>query len=127
MLRYALNPRSKISARAYGRALRISTKNSIIVCRSINNKNLQKGKSFLQGLIDKKRDINGKYYTKTATEILNILSSAERNAEAKSLDLTKLIINASAHKGFTFMRPRRFKMRRQKRKITNIQIVLIQK
>jgi large subunit ribosomal protein L22 len=127
MLRYAMNLNPKKSAKVYGRALRISTKNSVVVCRAINGMNLIKGKTLLQDLIDQKRDLNGKYYTKTAKEILGIVRSAEANAEFKGLDTSRLVIFASAHKGFTFIRPRRLKMRRQRRKITNIQIVLQQK
>ena len=127
MNKYALNPNPKKSARAYGRALRISGKSSTIVCRAISGKNLAKGKGLLQDLIDQKRDLDGKYYTNSSKEILNIVKSAESNAEFKGLDLNRLIIFASAHKGFTFIRPRRLKMRRTRRKMTNIQIVLQEK
>jgi len=127
MNRYALNLNPKKSARAYGRALRISTKSSTILCRAISGKNLTKGKGLLQDLIDQKRDLDGKYYTNSSREILNIVKSAEANAEFKGLDINRLVIFASAHKGFTFVRPRRLKMRRTRRKMTNIQIVLQQK
>lgn len=124
MLRYVLNLDKKRSAKAYGRNLRISTKNSVIVCRAINGLRYSKGKKLLEDLINKKRNLNGKYYTKTATEILNILESAKNNAEAKGLDINKLVIHASAHKGFRFYTPRRFKLRRRSTKNTNIQIIL---
>jgi large subunit ribosomal protein L22 len=78
----------------------------------------------LQDLIKQKRDIKGKYYTKTAREILELLESAERNAEFKGLDTSNLVIHASAHKGFTFRRPRSLKRSGERRKIANIQIVL---
>jgi len=124
MIRYAFKANEKKSAKAYGLALRISRKNSTIVCRAINRRSLENGKKFLQDLINKKRSIDGKYYTKTATEILKIVESAEKNAEFKGLDTSKLIIHASAHKGFTFIRPRNLKRSGEKRKISNIQIVL---
>jgi len=127
MNRYALNLNPKKSAKVYGRALRISTKSSTIVCRAISGKNLAKGKRLLRDLIEQKRDLEGKYYTNSSKGILNILRSAEANAESKGLDLNRLIIFASAHKGFTFIRPRRLKMRRTRRKMTNIQMVLQQK
>ena len=127
MVGYALNLNPKKSAKAYGRALRISTKNSVIVCRAISGMNLVKGKKLLQDLIEGKRSLNGKYYTSTCREILNVVKSAESNAEFKGLDTNRLVIFASAHKGFTFMRPRRLKMRRTRRKMTNIQVVLVQK
>jgi large subunit ribosomal protein L22 len=127
MTNYALNLNPKKSARAYGRALRISTKSSTVVCRAVSGKNLVKGKMLLQDLLDQKRSLEGKYYTNASKQILNVIKSAEANAEFKGLDIGRLVIFASAHKGFTFMRPRRLKMRRTKRKMTNIQVVLHQK
>lgn len=127
MTNYALNLNPKKSARAYGRALRISTKSSTVVCRAVSGKNLVKGKMLLQDLVDQNRSLEGKYYTNASKQILNIIKSAEANAEFKGLDIGRLVIFASAHKGFTFMRPRRLKMRRTKRKMTNIQVVLHQK
>ena len=127
MTNYALNLNPKKSARAYGRALRISTKSSTVVCRAVSGKNLVKGKRILQDLVDQKRSLEGKYYTNASKQILNVIKSAEANAEFKGLDLGRLVMFASAHKGFTFMRPRRLKIRRTKRKMTNIQVVLHQK
>ena len=126
-VRYALDLNPKKSAKAYGRALRISTKNSVIVCRAVSGMNLMKGKRLLQDLIEERRDLNGKYYTNVSKELLRLIESAEKNAEFKGLDTGRLIIFASAHKGFTFMRPRRLKMRRTRRKMTNLQVVLQQK
>ena len=120
-----LNP--KKSARAYGRALRISTKGSVVVCKAVSGKNIVKGKKLLQDMIEEKRSLDGKYYTNATKHILYVIKSAESNAEFRGLDLNRLIIFASAHRGFTFMRPRRLKMRRTRRKMTNIQIDLQQK
>ena len=127
MNKYALNPDLRKSARVYGRSLRISTKSSKIVCKAITGKNLDKGRKLLEGMASQERDLEGKYYSNTTREILNLLKSAEANAEFKGLDLSRTIIHASAHQGFAFMRPRRLKMRRTKRKITNIQMVLMEK
>lgn len=126
MIKYALNSDPKKSVKVYGRALRISRKNSVTLCREISGKNLKKGKALLEGLVSKKRDLNGRYYTNVAAELLNLLNSSEHNADFKGLDTDKMIINASAHKGFTFYRPRKSKMGRMKRKMTNVQIVLTQ-
>jgi large subunit ribosomal protein L22 len=126
MLKYAFNPNPKKSAKAYGRGLRISKKNSQIICKEISGMNLIKGKSLLQGLVDQTRSLDGKYYMNAAKEILEIVKSAENNAEFKGMDVNKMVIHASAHKGFTFHRPRRFKMGRQKRKVAHIQVVLRQ-
>ena len=126
MIKYALNPDPKKCVKVYGRALRISRKSSVTVCRAISGKSLKKGKALLEGMVEKKRDLNGKYYTNVATEILGLVKSSENNAEFKGLDTDKLIINASAHRGFTFYRPRKSKMGRMKRKMTNVQVVLSQ-
>jgi len=124
MLKYALKSNPKKSVKIYGRNLRVSNKSSVIVCKIISGKTLIKGKKLLQDLLDKKRSLKGKYYTNVTEQILGLLKSGETNAESKGLNTERLIINASAHKGFAYMRPRRFRMRRQKRKMTNIQIVL---
>ncbi len=126
-LKYAFAPLTEKSVRAYGSSLSVSTKNSVNICRAIKGMNILKGKKLLENLISQKESLDGKYYSNAALEILNTLKSAESNAEFKGLDSERLIIHASAHKGFTFFRPRRMKMRRDKKKVTNIQIVLIQK
>ncbi|MFH1237635.1 MAG: uL22 family ribosomal protein [Candidatus Aenigmatarchaeota archaeon] len=127
MLKYALELNPKKSSRAYGRSLSISTKSSVIICRVISGMNLIKGKSLLDDLLTGKRNLEGKFYTNTTKEILSLLKSAESNAEFKGLDTTRMIIYASAHQGFTFYRPRRTKMKRMQKKVTNVQIVLHQK
>lgn len=119
-----MSPDPRKSVKVYGRALRISRKNSVKVCRAINGKSLKKAKAFLNELVLKKRDLHGKYYTNISKTLLELLESAEKNAEFKGLDLEKLIVHASAHKGFTFWRPRNLKLRGTKRKMTNIQIIL---
>lgn len=126
-MKYSMQTNPKKSARAYGRAMRISTKSSVTVCRAISGMNIIKGKRLLEDLINEKRDIKGKYYTNASKGVLDIVKSAEMNAEFKGLDTTRLVIFASAHGGFTFIRPRRLKMRRTRRKMTNIQVVLQQK
>lgn len=127
MEKYALELNPRKSSKAYGRAMRISTKSSVIVCRKISGMNLQKGKKLLQELSEEKSAIGGKHYTNASKGILDIVKSAESNAEFKGLDTARMVIFASAHQGFTFIRPRRLKMRRTRRKMTNIQVVLQQK
>ncbi|RLJ06307.1 MAG: hypothetical protein DRP18_01165 [Candidatus Aenigmatarchaeota archaeon] len=127
MFRYVMNPKPQKSVKVYGRALRISTKNSVKICREINGKPLKKAKRLLEDLITQKRSINGKYYTNISRTLLKLLESAEKNAEFKGLELEKMIVKASSHKGFTFWRPRRLKLRGTKRKMTNIQIFLEEK
>lgn len=127
MLRYAQNPKQEKSVKIYGRNLRISRKSSVIVCRALTGRNLDKGKSLLENLIAQKESLDGKYYTNVAKELSFLLTQTESSAEFKGLDTSRLFIHASAHKGFTFWRPRRFKFRRRKRKMTNIQLVLEQR
>ena len=102
--------------------LPISTKNSIVICRKINKMTLEKAKRFLNDLIEKKIDINGKYYTKTAKEILKILESGEKNAEYRGIE-NPIIKTISAERG-----PNRRRRRRvgfgNKMKSTHIKLVL---
>jgi large subunit ribosomal protein L22 len=127
MLRYAFNPLNRNHVKVYGRGLRISGKDSKILCGKINGRQLAKAKAFLERLVEQKQNLEGKYYTKASGELLELLKSAENNAEFKGLDAERLVVIASVHKGFRYMRPRRFKMRRQQRKVTNVQVVLQQK
>ncbi len=124
-LKYAYNPKREDKAvKAYGRGLRISTKSSIMICRKISGLTLKKAKRLLERLLTETQSIDGKYYTNSASEILELLKSAEGNAEFKGLDQSRIFVKASAHEGFTFWRNRRFKMKRMQRKVSNIQIVL---
>ena len=124
MHKYAYDSDPKKSSRVYGRGLRISDKFSRIVCSRITVMNLDRGKRFLLGLLIQKESIGGKYYTNVTKELINLIGSAESNAEFKGLDPKRLFIHASAHQGFTFYRPRGWKRRREKRKTANIQLVL---
>lgn len=126
MERYAFNTKEENSVKVFGRGLRISRKNSVIICNKLRGMNLEKGKVFLERLLSEKGTLDGKYYTNTTKEILKLINLAESNAEFKGLDVTRMLIHASAHKGFTFYRPRSWKNRRTKRKVSNIQIVLHQ-
>ena len=123
-MRFAHTPNPKKSAKAYGRGVRVSTKSSITVCKAVSGMRLDKGKAFLQDLLDQRRSLSGKYYTKTSQEVLNMIKSAEANAEALGLDTESLHIRISAHTGFTFYRPRGWKRRREQAKVTNLQVVL---
>ncbi len=109
--------------KAAGIGLPLSTKKSAIVCRKLNKMKLDKAKKFLQDLIDKKADIDKKHYTKTAKEILNILESAEKNAQYKGLE-NLIIKTITAETG-----PNRIRMKRRRSfgsrlKNTHIKIVL---
>lgn len=105
---------------------RVSLKHSIVVCKQIKGKKVEKAKMFLQDLINKKINLNGKYYTKASKRILELIESAEANAKAKNLDVKKLFIRtAKADKGEKFIRPKsRWRFRGREAKSTNITIVL---
>lgn len=127
MNKYTYNPDPKKSAKVFGRGMRISQRSSNIVCSKIRGMNLGKGKTFLLNMLLQRENIGGKHYTNVTKELLRLLGSAESNAEFKGLDPFRLRIHASAHTGFTFYRPRNWKRRMEKKKITNIQIVLEEK
>jgi large subunit ribosomal protein L22 len=129
-------------AKVVGKALPISTKQSIEVCSFIRGKNIQKMKDFLKDVIDMKQAVKftrfnkgmghkkgigpGRYPIKTCTEILELLESAESNAQLKGLNSANLIIghiNADkASSAWHYGRQRRRKMKR-----TNLNLILIEK
>jgi large subunit ribosomal protein L22 len=112
------------TVKASGRELRISHKHAIEVCRTIKGMRLEKAKRFLGQVIDKRKPVPfrrftkklghrhgmqkamvGKYPVKAAAEILNVLVSAEGNAEFKGLDVERLRIrHASAYPGMKIKR-----------------------
>lgn len=96
-------------AKAVGRDLPISTKQSIEICSFIRGKNLQKAKElllevirmktpvpfrrFTEGAGHKKGNIaSGRYPMKASNEILNLLNSLEANAQQKGLDTSNLVL-----------------------------------
>lgn len=107
--------------------VRISPKHTKTLCDTINGMNAQKAKKILENLISHKQSLSGKYYDKTAKELLYFIKQAENNAEFQGLDTSRLAVHASAHQGFRFYRPRRFSFRRRQIKSTNLQVVLQQK
>jgi len=103
------------TARASGRELRISTKNTREVCRAIKGMKLQEAKALLENVMKKKTPIKftrhigevghhhgvhkgsvARYPVKIASQLLEILEGAEANAEYKGLDLEKVRIGHAA-------------------------------
>ncbi len=116
-----------MQTRAFARNQPISLKNSVVVCSLIRNKPLKKAKKILQDLLDKKRSIDGKYYTKTVKVILEVLKAAEANARQKNMKEDKLFVKiAKADKGTTLYSypAKKAKFAARRRKSTNITIVL---
>jgi len=114
-------------AKAFGRNLKISSKNAAIICRVIRGKKLKVVKRLLNDLIDKKRSLGGKYYTNAAKEIKKLLESCEKNAEFLGLDTNSLFVHASATHGTIVRRRRRKAAFGSRMKMTNVEIILIEK
>ncbi|MBI2676304.1 MAG: hypothetical protein HYX24_07630 [Candidatus Aenigmarchaeota archaeon] len=127
MLRYALKRNEKKSAKAYGRNLDLSRRKAAIVCQAIRGRQLEKAKRLLEDMVEGKRNLEGKFYTKTAKTMLNLLKSAEANADAKGLDAERLVVHATAHQGVEYRSGRRFKMHGDTRKFAHVQVVLEEK
>ena len=107
--------------------LPISQKSAKIVCRALNRKKYSDAKNIIQNLVDEKIGLGyrkGKYYTKTAKEILKLLKSLEANAQAKNKDADNMFLYISAHKGPTLYRSRRKWRFGREMKICHVQAVL---
>ena len=123
---YTFVPKQKY-AKAHGNDMRISTKASVKICRVIKKKPLARAKRLLNDLLSEKRSLEGKYYTTTVREILQLLDSCEKNAEFLGLENEKLFVHASASKGTNMRRRRRKAKFGSKMKSTNIEIFLIER
>ena len=138
------------TAKASGRELKVSHKAAREVCRTIKGMMLTDAKQYLRDVIAKKKSIpyrrynkklphrhglvnsfSGRYPLKASRDTLNILQSAQANAENKGLDVDRLrIIHAAAYQG---VKLKRYKPRAQGRSspkfdiTTHIEIVLDEK
>lgn len=119
--------KNKASARIEN--ARISFKDSKIICRKIKNWKLSKAKDFLQDLLDEKKNIDGKYHTKAAEKILELLTNVEANSFYNGLDNERLFIySIKSDKGRTFYRPRSKNNRRGERaKMTHLEVIVGEK
>ncbi len=133
------------TARALGRDLPISRKKSMELCRELRGMRLDEAKEYLEAIIRKKRAVPfrrytsgaghkkghigpGRYPVKAAKYILELLESAESNADYLGMDTDELIIkHIAAHPGRVY---RGFMPRAHGRstpwdkKTTNIEVVL---
>ena len=71
---------------------RISLKDSNTLFSNIRNKPTSKAKRFLQDLIDQKKNLDGRYFTKASQEIKDLIEEVEKNAESLGLDAERLFI-----------------------------------
>jgi large subunit ribosomal protein L22 len=138
------------TVRASAREIRVSHKSAREVCRTIKGMMLAKAKQYLKDVIDKKKPVPyrrftkklghrhglekayaGRYPIKTAKHVLKLLDGAEANAENKGLDIDRLqVIHAAASQG---MKMKRFTPRAQGRSspkyeiLSHVEIVLQEK
>jgi large subunit ribosomal protein L22 len=139
-----LDPES--TARAIGKDLRVSYKNSIEVCRAVRGMAMEDAKNFLEDVIAKKTPIPflkhkghinhrkgpgfgpGKFPVNAAKAILDLVNVAENNAEYKGLDPDNMYItHISAYRGRVFegWRPRaRGRTTAWNTVTTNIEIII---
>ncbi|MEE9525253.1 MAG: 50S ribosomal protein L22 [Candidatus Woesearchaeota archaeon] len=131
------------SAKALGRTLAISTKQSVEICNLLRNKNLQKAKQILSDVIAEKIPVPykrydrgmghkkgklsvGRYPIKSSKGILSILESVEANAQFKGLNTGILVItHICAHKARN--QPRYGRQRGRNMKRTHIEVVVQEK
>jgi len=138
------------TAKASGRELKISHKASREICKAIKGMMLTTAKQYLRDVVAKKKAVpymrynkklphrhgithafSGRYPVKASEQILNVLESAQSNAENKGLDVDRLrIIHAATCQG---MKEKRYMQRAQGRAspkfetTTHIEIVLDEK
>src|SRR3989338_867590 len=129
-------------ARAIGRSLPISFKQSIEICNFIRNKEIVYAKNVLNKAIERKRAIPfrrfnhnmghkkkigaGRYPEKASREILELINQVEANAQFKGLNSSNLVItHINSNKAATVMHYGRKRSRKAKR--TNIEIIVQEK
>ncbi|AXI25205.1 50S ribosomal protein L22 [Methanofervidicoccus sp. A16] len=123
-LKYKIKTDPNKTTRAMGRALRISRKHAVEICREIKGMKLDEAMRYLRRVIELKQVVPfkrhgkevghkkgkygwgaGRYPQKAAREILKVLENAKSNAEYKGLNVDKLRIkHISSNKGFTIKR-----------------------
>jgi len=112
------------TAKASGRELKVSHKAAREVCKAIKGMMLNDAKQYLRDVAAKKKAVPytrynkklphrhglvnsfcGRYPIKASQQILDVLGSAQSNAENKGLDVDRLrIIHAAAYQGIKLKR-----------------------
>lgn len=119
-MKYAIQKGDVFASTTFG----ASTKASLKICKAINRMNFVDAKEFIEDLTNERKSLDGKFHTKSAKEILNLLGLAESNAKAKNLDPDGMEIFISTHKGPTYYRSRRKRRFGLRLKMTHVQVVL---
>ena len=126
-------------AKAVGISLPISMKQSVMICNMLRGKNLQSAKQELEKVIQLKKPVPftrfnkdtghkrgisaGRFPQKACKNILQIVKSAESNAQFKGLSSTNLVIShISAKEGPKVWRFGRKRRRQAKR--THVEVAL---
>ena len=127
-------------ARAMGRDLPISTKVAIEICNALRGKSKAAAKQFMQDVLDMKRPVpykrfmngvghrrgacaSGRYPQKASANILNLIESAEKNAQQKGINTSQLkIIHLCANRASSPMHSGRIRGISMKR--THVEIVV---
>lgn len=129
----------ELMARAVGRGLSISTKQSVEICSNIRNKTLKRAKQILEDAVGIKKPVRytrfnkgvghkpgiaaGRYPQKAAGSILTVLKSAEANAQVKGLNTAHLhVVHCHANKASQPMHQGRQRGTSMKR--SHVEIVL---
>ncbi|MFQ5974951.1 MAG: 50S ribosomal protein L22 [Candidatus Hydrothermarchaeales archaeon] len=115
---YSYKPKNEaMSAKAIGKELRISPKDSCEICNAIKGMMIDEAKEYLEDVIDMKKTVpfrrfkkgmahrrglkkwyTGRWPRKAASQILEVLKGAEANADYKGLDTDRLHIKHIATK-----------------------------
>jgi len=119
--------KKSIAARAWDAG--VSLKSSKLVAGAIRGRKLDKAVKLLEDMVGEKRNLRGRFYTKTAEKFIELLKNAESNAKVVGMDAARLhVYVARASKGRTFYRPRsRLGRTGEKAKLSNIEIVVGEK
>jgi ribosomal protein L22 len=103
-MKYAIAKGKMASASS---TFRISEKNAKEICKILNRKKFAESKKILGNVLNQKLKVNGKYYTKTTKELMELLEQLEFNARKKEMDPDSMFLFISAHRGPTMHRARR--------------------
>jgi len=129
-------------ARAVGKSMTISTKQSVEICSLLRGRKLSRAKQMLNDVIAEKsavpfrrfrhnighKNVGGpaRFPKKASAEILGLINQVEANAQFKGLNTANLVIaHINANKGGSTMRQGR--KRGMKAKRTHIEIVAVER
>ncbi len=136
--KYAYQGSMENAAKAFGRRLPISTRHGVEICKAIKGNTVDRARGVLEAAINKEEPIKftrstegaghkkgmggGKYPVKACTKILDVLNSAEANAQHQGLSTDLVVEHACAHEASRNMKYGRHLGREEK--ATHIEIVV---